>query len=903
MTDTLHSLLLSTLRDLLSVIAPSQASAAPRKSVAILAAAAAEQAADAAADAAHAAAEAAAGKGDAADGAAAAAEEDGDDLRSGGAKKPVGAVFTLEILLSPHADAEMHFFPSASEFTQAMASTLEAFVVVVSEVERPLEQPDLLEEVIDAGVDDIQPLSMSERLSRDDHYAYLHRAVTEGLADAFAAAEAYMRGLEHFSVMVRENAQRDVPLFPQQYKEGTYPLEQFRSDVEKFAEQKAAVLAIPDFVEVGIVRLETAALKAALLPSPTKCLQQAFEVLPQLAHELYVVFIEEVHAVTAGLTRPLSAVEDFVDQLNLMNKMIDRLPVLEDKASEVQRLYTVIDEFSMPVEEMKFAAYQTMDSDFSGMRAALVDGDAAKEANITSWSASLDTTVESINSEVNTLQNEAQAEKFLDGSCDPAVALAEAEELCAKVATQKAEAARVKSFQKLFQVAEAQFDQLAEVGEQTELRRQLWASKRDWSHLREAWLTTVFDQVDVASVDEQVMRFSKVLFKLDKGLPRNTVLGPLRNSVDQFKLVIPVLQALRNPAMKGRHWTKVEDAIGGKQIVRDSEFTLANILDLGMLEVKDAISTISTEATQELALEELLQKVVSKWADVEFSTQSYKESKDTFILGGIEDVQVALEDSMVTMTTILSSRFVAGIRNEVEKVEKQLALFSETLDEWLAVQKNWMYLESIFSAPDIQRQLPNEAKAFFSVDKQFRDIMRRTHEMPNALRAGTQPAYLPAFQKANDTLERIQKNLEEYLETKRMSFPRFYFLSNDELLEILAQTKNVQAVQPHMSKCFDGIRSLDFGSDPRSIDILAMCSAEGERVPLPKNLKARGGVEQWLTAVEQAMIQSLKRFAKEGYASYPNTPRTKWVLEQAAQLVIMISQARAASTLISCPSS
>ena len=138
-------------------------------------------------------------------------------------------------------------------------------------------------------------------------------------------------------------------------------------------------------------------------------------------------------------------------------------------------------------------------------------------------------------------------------------------------------------------------------------------------------------------------------------------------------------------------------------------------------------------------------------------------------------------------------------------------------------------------------------------------------------------------------MEKIQKNLEDYLETKRMGFPRFYFLSNDELLEILAQTKNVQvwiresgyslkdheslnvpfhlpysdlitfscnsqAVQPHMGKCFDGIRRLDFGDDPNSIDIFAMISGEGEKVSLGKNLKARGNVEKWLCDVEAAMM-------------------------------------------------
>lgn len=228
-------------------------------------------------------------------------------------------------------------------------------------------------------------------------------------------------------------------------------------------------------------------------------------------------------------------------------------------------------------------------------------------------------------------------------------------------------------------------------------------------------------------------------------------------------------------------------------------------------------------------------KVTGIWDKLLFEVKPYKDVKDLYILGDTSEIVASLDDCLVTINTVLGSRYVSGIRAYVDTWRTKLMHFQETLDEWLTCQRNWMYLETIFSSPDIIRQLPGPAKTFQAVDKSWKLIMKQTNDEPNALRATTQDKNRKdVFHAHNNNLDQIQKDLEDYLETKRMAFPRFYFLSNDELLEILSQAKDPRAVQPHLRKCFDNLVKLEFGAEAGSIDILAMFSGENERVGLGK---------------------------------------------------------------------
>ena len=103
-----------------------------------------------------------------------------------------------------------------------------------------------------------------------------------------------------------------------------------------------------------------------------------------------------------------------------------------------------------------------------------------------------------------------------------------------------------------------------------------------------------------------------------------------------------------------------------------------------------------------------------------------------------------------------------------------------------------------------------------------------------------------------ETLEQCQKSLDNYLETKRSKFPRFYFTSSTNLLIILSGGSEPSTVQPFLENLFAGMKKIEFSRADRKL-ITAMVGSFGafdEKVPLTANVKAEGNIEDWLKALE-----------------------------------------------------
>jgi len=709
------------------------------------------------------------------------------------------------------------------------------------------------------------------------------RNIQQRIEESFESSREYLAIFKPFQ---KEFEQNEDTLVDVAAAFAETPLDEMEDQIKIYKQMKGKFDDIPRLADVGPVRVSSLIVRAQLLPSPIRCLAALQDLLPQLIRSNTEELGSELADKISKMNAISQDVQAYIDQRVFHAKCSAEVESVEERFNRIQRMVDIITvNFGKDNVPDDIKAHNRMLNDSKSNHDGAVDANEARLAEeMPKWVADIVEKVSNLREDTDNLMDLLKNPIIADENEDSSTVIGFLEEQTAVVEELRERAHATEQWQETLELEVDEYDELSDVTMDCAIKLRLWKAVRTFNDTTEQWGASALESLDLEEITRLVQMSMKTCGTALRSLDGNPVPELLKTKVDSFKLAIPAIEALRNPGLKERHWEEIEGALGHKF---DEErpclkYHLSELMELGIdnAEKSEIIEAASTKALQEKVLKDMFaEKILLVWKHLEFEAVMYKERHDTFILGGIEPVMEGLDDSLVTLNTILGSRYCAPIRYDVTNWQKKLVLLSETLDEWLQVQQQWMYLETIFSAADIQRQLPAESKRFFEVDKSFRSIMEMTNEVPKAVTAGTIQGRKNKLAKHNLTLDKIQKSLEAYLETKRQAFPRFYFLSNDELLEILAQVRDPHAVQPHLQKIFDCVKFLEFGEKPGSIDIIAMKSPEGERVEMGKNLKARGNVEDWLMAVQDRMQKVLHDLLKEACLDYVRRPRAEWITE------------------------
>ena len=449
--------------------------------------------------------------------------------------------------------------------------------------------------------------------------------------------------------------------------------------------------------------------------------------------------------------------------------------------------------------------------------------------------------------------------------------------------------------------------ELSEPGQASPSEQRVMVAAEELQDLKGVWseLASIWQQIDDMkekpwlSIQPRKIRQSlDALLSQLKELPARMRTYPsyeyIKSVITSYTKVNVLVVELKSEAVKERHWKQLMKRLRVNWVL--SELTLGHVWEADLAKNEAIIKEVLLVAQGEMALEEFLKQVSEVWKTYELELINYQNK--CRLIRGWDDLFTKVKEHINSVAAMKLSPYYKEFEEDALSWEDKLNRINALFDVWIDVQRRWVYLEGIFTgSADIKHLLPVETSRFQSVCTEFLGLMKKVAKSPLVMDVLNITNVQRQLERLADLLSKIQKALGEYLERERSSFPRFYFVGDEDLLEIIGNSKNVGRLQKHFKKMFAGVYAIIL--DEEQTTITGISSKEGEEVKFfnPIVLKDRK-INEWLTMVEQEMRMSLARLLAQAVLDM-NDFRSKtidqqkylqWADKYQAQLVVLAAQ-------------
>ena len=573
---------------------------------------------------------------------------------------------------------------------------------------------------------------------------------------------------------------------------------------------------IPERHVIGALSLDTAPLKMSLKREAAAWKNQYSQNLHNEAKKELDGITHWMQEMNRHLKRDINDLDDVRLAMKHLTEIREKEAMLDWEFQPVQDKYTMLSLYGVAVPKEELDTVGDLMYEWSKLK-KLADSITDKLRNMqTGFRKGLVRNVKMFNVDVIQFRNDFEA----NGPNVPGLPPLEASERLKKFQRLYEERARkyeaYNAGEQLFGLPITDYPDLHQTKQELELLDKLYG-------LYTNVLTTVADYNDFHWADvclaenmemmtKKMEDFQGACKRMPKDLRAWDAFIELKKTVDDFLESLPLVHMLAHPAMRDRHWNSLQTLTGKELNTTSDTFKLSTLLDAGMLEVSEDVEDIANSAVKELAIETKLKEFDLDWATKSLAFSPFKSRGNIMLNGGSTgELMESLEETQMNLGSIMASRYVTPFKEEVQEWIIKLSNVSEQLECWMQVQAMWQYLEAVFTSGDIAKQLPQESKRFQNIDKNWEKVMTKAFETRNVVQYCYGNDHLQdVLPHLLEQLEICQKALSGYLDQKRAAFPRFYFVSDPILLEILSQGSNPQAIQPHLQSVFAGIKEISF---------------------------------------------------------------------------------------------
>ncbi len=429
----------------------------------------------------------------------------------------------------------------------------------------------------------------------------------------------------------------------------------------------------------------------------------------------------------------------------------------------------------------------------------------------------------------------------------------------------------------------------------------------------ESWKKIKMEKVDSNDLTDKIDLFKAMMrMPVRKEIKSNPVYVTLNKHVINMEDTISVIRTLKEKAIKPRHWKHLMEVIGKNIPYDQPEFSVDSLIQLEMFKFKDKCDEEKQIAVDQNKIEDQYNGIYKQWQAEKFRMTKNLNNKDydffLFDHGQMEIVIEQLEKHQIILVQMVQKKTTLenfeGMGEKINSTLEKLKIVNDVIKLWLKFQKNWEKLETIFlRAEDIQKTLKEQYLKFKDLDAKFKDEMKIAYDYNTMIDVCT-PERKVTLAEMSAVIAECEQALDNYLSDKKKLFPRFYFLSNDTLLNMLSYGEYPNIINKNVKDCFDGIKywaMKDVDEKNKSDTVLGMLSADNDEVVMfDEPFICTGLVESYLSKFEARMRGTLKEILIKSKACVewttmqikdkkPQNPRERWLDAFPAQIALLVT--------------
>ncbi|OLP87987.1 Dynein heavy chain 6, axonemal [Symbiodinium microadriaticum] len=630
------------------------------------------------------------------------------------------------------------------------------------------------------------------------------------------------------------------------------------------------------------LEIEIVAMLSELKEAPARCLSELAEKLP----EVVLLCAEELSQWIGNKTRQLSrhpgCVAEFVSDLQNLEETRGALGTQAELLGRMQRLYEILEEHRVYLSTTLRAKVASMPRSFANFEAVFAKKEEKvveeREGFLERFAAELS----ALEAKVQDFASEEQVRHpgllqlpstasltspALAAGCVPDFAgkgsavevsskLRELEALQEALRKLQEDQELYQSYQEVLKGDGLVVPDLRDAWLQLQRRLDLWRTFEDWQRKCQEWLPSDLLLVDLMLMSKDVTSLWVQADAAQHDLPENAVFEELQSQLKYMQDLIPVLEVLQNPHLRGRHWKELSATLDVTLDVSHAgrpQLALGQAANWNLTKEMASLLTIARRATQEHYVELALENLTRSWSRLELPIV-----EGPWRVESLAALFEQLQDGLAVVGSS-SSRFAAVHADRVKLWQARFEKVEELLSELGSCQERFGHLEGIF-ATDLQKQLPNEFLTFQPVESTWKALLLRLSHRPQVVDLALDPQNLQTLRQLGETMDSIIRDLDGFLVTKRQSFPRLFFFSDAVLLQFLrlfGKRSSPRAMELLARQCFPGLGSWELEDSA----VTTLLSVAGERLPLLAKVKLRGP-EQTLEAIQTSMTAAFRQLLK-----------------------------------------